>query len=232
MSLPAELTSTAQPRLASEDGALFAPLNRRLRPARRLTFLVCPRKVSKRRAPDIRPCTALRCVTGSFAPSALRGSAYKGRPWPFTPFAASMPLNPLHTDSTLPPDGTVRPCITIDSVFEQSFGYRQLPIRRPSRGVAQQASRQDAEKAPLGHGWPIGACLWSSAGAREVERSETRMPGRVSFAYFSLHEQRKVRRPAGRDLRPAIEKVRVNLHRALNQLRGFITTKAPRALHS
>ena len=39
----------------------------------------------------------------------------------------------------------------------------------------------------------------SSAGGREVERSETRMQGRVSFAYFSLHGQRKVRRPRGRN---------------------------------
>ena len=37
----------------------------------------------------------------------------------------------------------------------------------------------DAEKAPPGHGWPIGADLRSGTGVREVERSETRMPGQA-----------------------------------------------------
>jgi len=47
---------------------------------------------------------ALRCAQGSFVPSLLQGSAYKGHPWPFKPFAASMPLNPLRSDSTHPPE--------------------------------------------------------------------------------------------------------------------------------
>jgi len=40
-------------------------------------------------------------------PSLLQGSAYKGRPWPFTPLAASMRLTPFHNDSTRPPDGAL-----------------------------------------------------------------------------------------------------------------------------
>ena len=207
------------PELSSKHASDLSALNYRLRLARRLTFLVCPRKVSKRRAPDIRPGTTLRYVPGSFPPSVLQGSAYKGRPWPFTPFAASMPLNPLRTDSAHPSDGTPSPCLSETATSEmQSIGSRTLPISRPSRGAVQQVSRQDAEKAPMGHGWPFGACLRSSTGAREVERSETRMPGRVSFAYFALHKQtersgvtaagwpegrvqrvKKVRRPAGRN---------------------------------
>src|SRR5690606_2025008 len=47
---------------------------------------------------------ALRCAQGSFVPSLLQGSAYKGHPWPFKPFAASLPLNPLRNDSTHPPE--------------------------------------------------------------------------------------------------------------------------------
>ncbi len=50
--------------------------------------------------------TSLRSV--SLLPVLLRGSAYKGRPWPFTPLAASMPLAPLRNTSTRPPDGTLR----------------------------------------------------------------------------------------------------------------------------
>ena len=58
-------------------------------------------------------------------------------------------------------------------------------LRRGMRGM-------DAERVTLGQEWPIVTCPRSSAGRREVERSETRMPGNVSFAYFSF--ERKVRR--------------------------------------
>jgi len=48
---------------------------------------------------------APRFARGSFAPSLLQGSAYKGHPWPFKPFAASMRLTPLRNDSALPTEG-------------------------------------------------------------------------------------------------------------------------------
>ena len=56
---------------------------------------------------------ALRFASGSFAPSLLQGSAYKGHPWPFkrgrlSPFAASVRLIPLRNDSAHPPDGAFR----------------------------------------------------------------------------------------------------------------------------
>ena len=57
----------------------------------------------------------------------------------------------------------------------------------------------DAARAVMGQGRPFSACPRSNDGVRGVSRSDTRMPGRVSFAYFSLHEQRKVRRPRGRN---------------------------------
>jgi len=41
----------------------------------------------------------------SLAPSLFLGHAAKGHPWPIAALAASMPLNPLHNDSTRPPDG-------------------------------------------------------------------------------------------------------------------------------
>jgi len=58
------------------------------------------KKVTKNACPCIRP----RLCRGSFTPSLLQGSAYKGHPWPFKPFAASLPLNPLRNDSAHPPE--------------------------------------------------------------------------------------------------------------------------------
>ena len=55
-------------------------------------------KVTKNACPSIR--VSLRSI--SLTPSPLRGSAYKGHPWPFTPLAASMPLAPLRADSIRP----------------------------------------------------------------------------------------------------------------------------------
>jgi hypothetical protein len=47
---------------------------------------------------------ALRFAPGSFTTPPLQGSPYKGHPWPFKPFAASLRLTPLRTDSTHPPE--------------------------------------------------------------------------------------------------------------------------------
>ncbi len=209
MSWEPGLFSTALPDHLRRLAAFSSALDYRLRLARRLTFSLPAQRESKQResAPGIRPCISLRCIPGSFASSAFQGHAAKGHPWPSAAFVASMRLNPFHTDSALPSDGTFSPCMPKYAALElQGFGSRTIPVRRPSAGAAQQVSRQDAEKVPMGHGWPFGACLRSSAGAREVEHSETRMSGGVSFAYFSLHKQRKVRRPAGRKLQSRAEK--------------------------
>ncbi len=61
-------------------------------------------KVTKNACPYIR--VSLRST--SLIPSPLRGPAYKGHPWPFTPLAASMPLAPLRADSIRPPERGVR----------------------------------------------------------------------------------------------------------------------------
>ncbi len=62
------------------------------------------KKVSKNACPSIR--VSLRST--SLIPSMLRGPAYKGHPWPFTPLAASMPLAPLRSDSIRPSERGVR----------------------------------------------------------------------------------------------------------------------------
>ena len=86
--------------------------------------------------------------------------------------------------------------------FRQPQKHRPR-AKSPSGGRAEVlrrgTSRRDAARGVMGQGWPMYAGPRSNTGAREVERSETRMQGRVSFAYFSLHGQRKVRRPRGRN---------------------------------
>ena len=205
--------STAQPKRAYRTGALSSIRDRRLRLARRLTFLVCPRKVSKRRAPGIRPCTPLRYAAGSFAPSALQVHAAKGRPRPIAALATSMSLNPFHTDSAHPSDGVVGPCSSSNVEFRtQRFGSQTIPVRRPSPGTVQRGIWHGCQMRNDGPWMALRDDPRNSAGVRAVERSETRMPGGVSFAYFSLHKQRKVRRPAGRNLQPDTQQSPVGAH--------------------
>jgi hypothetical protein len=68
-------------------------------PLRRVTFGSCPKSNQK-----VLPLASGPTSSGSLAPSLLQGPAYKGRPWPFTPLAASMRLAPFHNDSTQPPE--------------------------------------------------------------------------------------------------------------------------------
>jgi hypothetical protein len=65
-------------------------------------FFQALKKVSKNALP-LHP--APRFARGSFAPSPLQGSAYKGHQRPYKPFAASLRLNPLRNDSAHPPEG-------------------------------------------------------------------------------------------------------------------------------
>ena len=51
------------------------------------------------------PCIRVSLRSTPLTPSLLRGHAAKGHPWPIAALAASMPLNPLHNDSTRPSDG-------------------------------------------------------------------------------------------------------------------------------
>jgi len=62
-----------------------------------------------------------------------------------------------------------------------------------SGGRAQVAwkglSGMDAARAALGHGWPVAAGPWNVTGAREVERSETRMQGQAFLLTFLATEK-------------------------------------------
>ncbi|MDP3816829.1 MAG: hypothetical protein Q8Q83_17410, partial [Pseudomonas sp.] len=55
-----------------------------------LFFARAKKSKQKKHAPDIRVSLRETPLT----PSLLQGPAYKGRPWPFTPLAASMRLTP------------------------------------------------------------------------------------------------------------------------------------------
>ena len=79
----------------------FALLGESLFPNARMAG---PSKVTKNACPCIR--VSLRST--SLIPSPLRGSPRKGHPWPFTAFAASMPLSPLRSDSIRPAERGVR----------------------------------------------------------------------------------------------------------------------------
>ena len=61
-------------------------------------------------------------------------------------------------------------------------------------------SGMDAARGAMGQGWPFATCPWKSDGMREVERSETRMPGVLSLWLLSLcTSKEKVTRPGGRN---------------------------------
>ena len=66
--------------------------------ALRATYFSSRGKVGKTLAPTL----GFHCVKTPLVPSLLRGHATTGRPWPIVPLAASLPLNPLHNDSTRP----------------------------------------------------------------------------------------------------------------------------------
>ncbi|PKM25099.1 MAG: hypothetical protein CVV09_13450 [Gammaproteobacteria bacterium HGW-Gammaproteobacteria-13] len=66
--------------------------------------------------------------------------------------------------------------------------------------LCKGVSGMDAARAAMGQGWPFAACPWSRDGAREVERSETRMWGALSLWLLSLCARKeKVTRPTGRN---------------------------------
>ena len=162
-----------------------------------------PKKVSKNACPCIR--VSLRST--SLTPSALRGPAYKGHPWPFiagTPssLAASMPLAPLRADSVRPPERGIRWGLIASSSankqrvpvppFANSQAARtRLPFRRPSVGAAQGDARHGRRARSERTGTSLRDGPRSSAEGREVLRSKTRMPGSPSLWLLSLGETRE-----------------------------------------
>ncbi len=146
------------------------------------------------RVRELRPRTSL-------LPPALRGSAYKGHPWPFTPLAASMPLVPLRTGSTRPSArgrmvSPIGPCMEKQSEAS-NCSFRQLGPESPSGGRTQALRSgtrgMDAERGTKGQGRPFVTCPRSNAGVREVwsHSDQTRMQGAPSLWLLSLGETRE-----------------------------------------
>ncbi len=122
------------------------------------------KKVSKNACPSIR--VSLRET--SLIPSPLRGPAYKGHPWPFTPLAASMPLAPLRADSIQPPERGVS---------------RRLAVRAMEKQLCPQA---DAV------GWKTAKHFPPQSTQRLVS-NVARKNWWVSFALPTLRSERGVR---------------------------------------
>ena len=153
------------------------------------------------------PCIRVSLRSTPLIPSALRGPAYKGHPWPFTPLAASMPLAPLRVDSIRPPERGVRrrliACSSANkrsafvSLFTAFQATRiQFPFRRPSVGAAQGDARHGCRAKRDGTWMSLRAGPRSSAGGREVLRSKTRMSGSPSLWLLSLGETRESDSPS------------------------------------
>ncbi len=98
------------------------------------------------------PCIRVSLRSTPLIPSTLRGPAYKGHPWPFTPLAASMPLASLRADSIRPPEKGVWRRLVVRSPGKKQSGLVRLfkylqatrtqpPFRRPSVGAAQGDAR-------------------------------------------------------------------------------------------
>src|SRR5690606_12220854 len=123
------------------------------------------KKVTKNACPCIRP----RLRRGSFAPSPLRGSSYKGHPWPFTTLAASLRLAPLRNDSAHPPERA---------------GWWRLLVR---------AKRSKAQATPT----IFQATRSQFPGRREPRRSRGRMSGALSLWLLSLSREQRESDSAG-----------------------------------
>ena len=171
-------------------------------------------KVSKRSVPLPSGPTS----SGSLAPSSFQGHAAKGHPWPIAALAASMPLNPLHNDSTRPPDGAFgvvceigdpapnraralrlgRNALALSSAFAFLLCLPQHvqtprspnPVRRPSGGAVERGVWHGCQTRSDGPGMALRDDPRNSAGARGVERSETRMPGALSLWLLSARVKR------------------------------------------
>ena len=90
--------------------------------------------VAKKVSKNACPCIRVSLRSTSLIPSTLRGPAYKGHPWPFTPLAASMPLAPLRADSIRPPERGVRRRLMVRSrKNRKSVSSQQRCVYVPSR---------------------------------------------------------------------------------------------------
>jgi len=86
-------------------------------------------------------------------------------------------------------------------LFSSHPQKHQARAKSPSGGrvevLRRGTSRMDAARGVMGQGWPMYAGPRSSAGGREVERSETRMQGACFFCLLFFARAKKSEAPEG-----------------------------------
>jgi hypothetical protein len=149
------------------------------------------RRVTSGRRPrsnqEVLPLASGPTASGSLTSSLLQGPAYKGRPWPFTPLAASMRLAPFRNDSTRPSDGAFGvvceivgktkanpsnecPATAVGAGLPAMLVLLLLPFALPSTSRPNNAvheSRQEAERRCCGEGrlaWMPNEERWAMDG--------------------------------------------------------------------
>ena len=76
-------------------------------------------------------------------------------------------------------------------------------MESPRKGL----SDMDVARAPMGQGWPFGACPWSGDGRREPRRSRGRMSGCPSLWLLSLGQARESDSPVRGETRSLVQHV-------------------------
>jgi hypothetical protein len=113
----------------------------------------------------------------SLIPSPLRGPAYKGHPWPFTPRAASMPLAPLRADSIRPSERGVSGRLAVRAMEKQEVvSSQRYLINGRQKFVGWKSARHFPPQA-----------------AQRLVSNVARKNWWVSFALPTLRSERGVR---------------------------------------
>ncbi len=113
----------------------------------------------------------------SLIPSPLRGPAYKGHPWPFTPLAASMPLAPLRADSIRPSERGVSGRLAVRAMEKQEVvSSQRYLINGRQKFVGWKSARHFPPQA-----------------AQRLVSNVARKNWWVSFALPTLRSERGVR---------------------------------------
>ena len=116
-----------------------------------------------------------------------------------------MPLNPLQSDSIRPSDGTsTGPISRVErtDAYWLAFSHpcirrAEIPVRRPSGGVAQGDARQDAERGTKGQGRPFVTAPGAAPEGGNPAAGGAGCRGALLFGDFLLGTQEKVTRRNG-----------------------------------
>ncbi|GEM_PF-1685271 len=165
-------------------------------------------KVTKNACPCMRPCAARRVRSFHHC---SRGRLTRVIPGPCKPFAASMPLNPLRSDSTHPPERGGW-CRLLTRAKKSQPSEHQQPFRRlgllfPSGGREEVLRRRTRGRTPSEErrtGPPRQGRPFVTAPGAAPERGNPGVAGAgcrggLLFGYFLLARQEKVTRPGGRN---------------------------------